>query len=184
MLLATFNCFQVPYILAFVELDSTNVALDVINSLIDIIFMLDVLVNFRTSFVIENTGIEVTNPKDIAIRYMKGRFWLDVLASLPLDSLTYAISKSKANSFMFQILGLLKLVRVLRLSKLITYLNLKSDVKMSLKLGKLIFFIILFLHCLGCLWYYIVQFDKEWIPPLDYVFIETTLYEQSGFTRY
>ena len=146
--------------------------------------MIDVFISFRTSFVIESTGIEITDLKVIALKYLKGRFTIDLLASLPLDMLTFAISNSKQNSFVFQIFGLLKLVRVLRLSKLITYLNLKSNVKMSLKLAKLIFFIVMFIHCLACIWFYIVSADNSWCPPLDDKYIVTELYTMDQFTKY
>jgi hypothetical protein len=56
-----------------------------------------------------------------------------------------------------QLFGLLKLVRVLRLNRIITYLNVKEDLKLGLKLAKLIFFLVMYLHCLGCLWYIAVM---------------------------
>lgn len=146
MLLATINCFQIPYNVAFSDVQDTNIFLDIFNNLIDFFFMLDIFVNFRTSFVHEATGIEILDNKMIAIKYLKGRFWIDLLASLPLDSVAYAFDSSKSNTFVLQAFGILKLIRVLRLSRLITYLNLKNDVKMSLKLIKLIFFIVLYLH--------------------------------------
>ena len=55
---------------------------------------------------------------------------------------------------------------------------------MSLKLGKLIFFLILFLHCLGCVWFFIAKQNKEWIPPLDYVWIQTDIYDEGVFYQY
>ena len=55
---------------------------------------------------------------------------------------------------------------------------------MQLKLGKLVFFLILYVHCQGCLWYLIVSQTKEWIPPLDYVFIETDLWEDTIYKKY
>lgn len=150
MFLATVNCFQVPYNVAFSSVDDQNIYIDVINHFIDFIFMLDIFVNFRTSFVHETTGVEIVDLKDIALKYLKGRFWIDLLATVPFDNLAYAFnSDSSQNTFILQAFGALKLVRVLRLSRLITYLNLKNDVKMSLKLLKLIFFLILYLHCLG-----------------------------------
>jgi hypothetical protein len=146
ILLATINCFQIPYNFAFTDVNETNVYLDVFNGIIDFFFMTDVFVNFRTSFFNEATGTEVLDLKMIAIKYLKTRFGIDLLASIPLDSFSYAFSSDKSNSFLLQMFGLLKLVRVLRLSRLITYLNFKNDVKMSLKLIKLIFFLVLYLH--------------------------------------
>ena len=146
MLLATINCFQIPYNVAFSDIEDSNVFMDIFNGMIDFLFMLDVFVNFRTSYVHEATGEEVKDTKKIAMKYLKGRFWVDMLASVPLDFLSYAFSNDKSNAFLLQMFGCLKLVRVLRLSRLITYMNLKNDIKMSLKLIKLIFFLIMYLH--------------------------------------
>ena len=33
------------------------------------------------------TGDESTNPKEIAKNYLKGRFWVDLLATVPLDQI-------------------------------------------------------------------------------------------------
>ena len=199
MLLATINWFQIPYVLAFVGINEDIclifynyilqkviyiLLLNIMNAFIDVAFIVDVVINFRTSYVVETTGIEITNLKVIAINYLKGKFTIDFLASLPLDMLSFVTSSGKENSFIFQILGLLKLVRVLRLSKLITYLNLKTNVKMSLKLAKLIFFIVMFVHWLACVWFYIVVQDYSWWPPLDDKYIVTQLYEMPQFTKY
>ena len=184
MLLATVNCFQIPYNVAFGDVEEENPVLDVFNGMIDFFFMLDVFINFRTSYYIEATGTEIFDLKEIATNYIKSRFWVDLLASIPFDFFSYAISNDKSNALLLQMFGLLKLVRVLRLSRLITFLNLKSDIKMSLKLVKLIFFLVLFLHWLGCIWYFIVKQDEKWIPPLDYVFIETEIYQSSKFKKY
>jgi len=184
ILLATINSFQIPYNVAFTSPENKNIALDIFNWLIDFFFMMDVVINFRTSYISDITGNEIVDTKIIAIKYLKTRFWIDLLASVPLDFFTYILNNDKSNAFLLQMLGLLKLVRILRLSRLITYLNFKNDVKMSLKLIKLVFFLVLYLHCLCCIWYFIVKQDKNWIPPLDYVYVTTNLWERSNFHKY
>ena len=79
---------------------------------------------------------------------------------------------------------MLKLARVLRLGKIITYLNLKDDVKMSLKLGKLIFFLIIYIHINGCIWYMIVSSDKIWVPPMDFSYVTTEMFEKPLLHQY
>lgn len=34
------------------------------------------------------------------------------------------------------------------------------------------------------MWFYIVQLDEKWIPPLDYVFVETDLFEKGPWYQY
>jgi len=132
--LATFNCFQVPYNLAFTNLEDSNVFLDVINVFLDVFFIIDVFVNFRTSFIIDATGEEVTDLKAIAVQYVKGRFWIDLISSIPIDLFTLFLDSGKNDSATFQLFSLFKLLRVLRLSRIITYINIKNELKMSLKL--------------------------------------------------
>ena len=138
-----------PYTAAFTGFENTPLYADIINAMIDVAFLLDILINFRTSYIKEATGEEVVRFRDIAIQYIKMRFWIDLIASIPVDIIGFFVITGEANSATLQMFGLLKLVRVLRLSRLITYMNLKNDIKMSLKLLKLIFFLVLYLHALA-----------------------------------
>jgi hypothetical protein len=62
---------------------------------------------------------------------------------------------------------------------LISFLNLKQDKKMMLKLVKLVFFLSIYLHLVGCFWYIVIRNDMEWIPPLNYLTGETDLWDSS-----
>ena len=184
MLLATWNCFQIPFSVAFAEDYFSHWTLELFNSSIDFIFIMDVVVTFRSSYQNSRTGDEVFDCKLIAINYIKGRFLIDILASLPLDFISWIFLAEMDSTWMFQLFGLLKLIRILRLSRLIAFLNLKQDLKMQLKLGKLMFFLILYIHFQGCIWYFIVSQNKTWIPPLDYLWIETELWEKNIWFKY
>jgi len=148
MILATWNLFYVPYNAAFKDPIFTPIVADIMNWIIDMLFMLDILINFRTSILNKKTGEDIQDSKLIAINYLKGKFWVDFLASIPFDFISVLFIDS-GNNLVLELFSLLKLVRILRLSRLITYMNLKDDVKMSLKLGKLIFFLIMYIHCIG-----------------------------------
>jgi hypothetical protein len=107
----------------------SNVFRDSVNAIIDIFFMADLIINFRSSYINDKTGEEINDIKSIAFNYLKGRFWIDLLASLPIDILSYVVGGVAENSTIFDLIGLLKLVRILRLSRLITYLNMKNELK-------------------------------------------------------
>jgi hypothetical protein len=146
MFLATFNCFQVPYNMAFSDVEDENIYYKILNGFIDAFFIADIFVNFRTSIVDDITGDETLNTGIIAWQYIKSRFWIDLLASIPVDIFGFFLLSNGGSGTSLRLFGLLKLVRVLRLSRLITYLNIQDDLKMSLKLIKLVFFLILFIH--------------------------------------
>jgi CRP-like cAMP-binding protein len=184
MLLATWNLFYVPYNVAFEADIGNKVITDIMNWFTDIFFILDIFINFRTTIVNEKTGEDIYSSKKIALKYLKGKFWIDLLASLPFDLILLIFKSADDSESHFQLFALLKLIRILRLSRLITYMNLKDDLRMSLKLGKLIFFLVMYLHWVGWIWFFIAKQDEKWIPPLDYVFITTEVYNQTSLMRY
>jgi len=59
----------------------------VINACVDLCFFADIVVTFRTTFVDQKTGDEVYNMREIAKIYLSGRFWIDLLSTVPLDQM-------------------------------------------------------------------------------------------------
>ena len=56
---------------------------------------------------------------------------------------------------------------------------------MMLKLFKLVFNILLYIHCAGCTWFYVVNTKNPvWIPPTDFMFLSTTLFDESTMFQY
>ena len=117
----------------------------VVDSSINLIFVVDIITNFRTSFMHQRTGDEVMDLREIAKQYIKIQFWVDLLACIPFDLVGQYFFSSEDGSLL-QLFSLLKLIRVLRLSRIIAIMKVKDDIKLSLRLIKLIFFLILYLH--------------------------------------
>jgi type III secretory pathway component EscS len=118
----------------------------------------------------------------IALRYiLNGRFGVDLIASLPLDviSLIYQDSESQ-----FKFLGLLKLVRLLRLGRMITFLKANQNLKFSVKIAQLVFFLLLINHWINCIWYMTTSAEQTWFPPKDLDFRETGAYTDDMWSRY
>lgn len=172
--LALWNVFFIPYNVAFRPSIGSTPWFQAFNYFIDIAFFFDIVVNFRTTY-FNKDGDEVFTAKEIAKRYIfGGRFFIDLLASVPLDN----ISKE------LEIFGLLKLIRLSRLSRIITRLNFRDDVKIIFKVLELIFTLIVLIHCLACFWYYVVDRDQDWVPPLDFIHVKTNLYNEGTFKKY
>lgn len=128
-----------------------------VESIINLIFMIDIFLNFRTTFISGVTGDEVFDTKQIGIKYIvEGRFILDVLSSIPFNAVS--------TNIVLPVVGMLKLFRVGKISTVIRNLNIRADTKAFLKILWLIFFIFLFVHVVGCLWFYIVTIDEDWVP--------------------
>jgi hypothetical protein len=106
--------------------------------------------NFRTAYKDPKTDDLVFDSKRIAINYLKGRFWIDLLASLPLEYIILLFSESSSQQLKF--FGMLKLVRLLRLGRIVTYLKMNSNFKFGMKLIQLLFMLLLIIHWCTCLW--------------------------------
>lgn len=68
---------------------SLEVVITVLRSLADVFYFVQIFVKFRTAFVAPSSrvfgrGELVIEPSEIASRYLKRGFWLDLLAALPL----------------------------------------------------------------------------------------------------
>lgn len=180
MCLAVWNCIWIPFQIAFKPEFGNNMFFFMFDNLIDTSFTIDILFTFRTTYIKTSTGDEVTDPREIAFNYLKGRFIVDVLSTFP-----FRLFMEKHPSLQYlNLLGILKVARVLRLGSLISVLNAKATMKMSLKLCNLIFILVLYVHVTGCFWHYIHSSYKDWIPVKDYMYGKTDLYEQSTLYMY
>jgi len=123
MILASWNCIAVPIEIGFRPDFSSTLLYSLFDYFIDFNFLIDIFLNFRTSYIRNSTGDEIFDPSLIAIAYMKGRFWVDFLAILPYD----LVSFSDENLELIKLFSMLKVIRVLRLGLLIEKLNIKQD---------------------------------------------------------
>ena len=135
----------------------------------DIQFVVDIILNFRTTYINEKTGLEVKQGKVIAKKYIKHwRFYIDIVSVIPFELLYDAIAQDTggATKSQFKIFDLMKLVRLLRLGRIITYLKFKQDIKIGFRIFQLLFMLLLIVHWIACIWYLIIS-SLEWIPPND-----------------
>ena len=132
------------------------------------IFALDMLITFRTCYM-DDFGREIDKPIEIAKNYLKGEFWIDLFATLPLDVIiiSFLDKNDDTDRTMLELFGILKLGRILRLNKIIQFLNVQEDVKASIILAKMIFFLIIYIHLFACVWWLVVKFDQTWVPYAD-----------------
>ena len=172
----------IPLGIAFNPVELDSVGCTIFDSFIDLIFFIDIFVNFRTSYISTQNGEEIYDPKLIAKKYiLGGRFIIDLLSSIPFDKLA-------GNNDILPILGMLKLFRVARISDVIRNLSIKKETKAMLKVLWLVVFLFLYSHVIACLWYYVVKDAEKWVPNKDFVFGGTyyiwEFYAGDGVRRY
>jgi len=75
------------------------------------------------------SGDEIFHPKLIAINYAKSAiFWVDIISTFPFELLGFSGTLQKIVS----LLGVLKVVRIGKISKIIANLNVSTQLKASI----------------------------------------------------
>lgn len=162
IVLSVYNAILIPYEFAY-SLDENEIWL-VFDYIIDSLFMIDILINFRTIYK-DKQDEDVRDGKKIAMRYLcYGRFPVDIIASIPLDVITLFIQTDSSN---LKFLGMMKMVRLLRLGRIISFLKKYQKLKFSMKFGQLLFFLLLYVHWVNWVWWYVTGISETWFPAKD-----------------
>nr|XP_026692366.1 potassium voltage-gated channel subfamily H member 6 isoform X1 [Ciona intestinalis] len=128
--------------------------LTVIELLVDIFFVIDILINFRTTYVNKNDEV-VSKPGKIAIHYFKGWFLIDLVAAVPFDLLVAGQGQQQETT----LIGLLKTARLLRLVRVARKLDRYSEFGAAV-LFLLMCTFVLIAHWLACIWYAIGNMER------------------------
>uniref|UniRef100_A0AAY5EJ24 Voltage-gated inwardly rectifying potassium channel KCNH2 n=1 Tax=Electrophorus electricus TaxID=8005 RepID=A0AAY5EJ24_ELEEL len=159
LLLVIYTAIVTPYSAAFLEdsgMPSCSYCcpLCVVDLIVDIMFIIDILINFRTTYVNANDEV-VSHPLRIAVHYFKGWFLIDMVAAIPFDLLIYNNGEETTT-----LIGLLKTARLLRLVRVARKLDRYSEY------GAAVLFLLmctfaLIAHWLACIWYAIGSVERN-----------------------
>ncbi|XP_012680142.2 potassium voltage-gated channel subfamily H member 5a [Clupea harengus] len=83
LILTFYTAIMVPYNVSF-KTKQNNLAWLVVDSVVDVIFLVDIVLNFHTTFVGPG-GEVISDPKLIRMNYLKTWFVIDLLSCLPYD---------------------------------------------------------------------------------------------------
>ena len=72
--------------------------LALVDLVVDVMFIIDILINFRTTYVNKNDQI-VSHQGKIALHYFKGWFLIDVVAAIPFDLMLIGSDTKEVNHF-------------------------------------------------------------------------------------
>jgi hypothetical protein len=117
----------------FAYRSNSHVTLEVLETMVDIVFFFDIVINFRTIYFSSLTNDKITEPIKIAKNYIfSGRFFIDLIASVPVDLFLLMVNSS--NNRAFSIIKILKLTRLFRLNKIVSFIRYKVALRSSLKM--------------------------------------------------
>ncbi|NXE80770.1 KCNH1 protein, partial [Cochlearius cochlearius] len=157
LILTFYTAILVPYNVSF-KTKQNNVAWLVVDSIVDVIFLVDIVLNFHTTFV-GPAGEVISDPKLIRMNYLKTWFVIDLLSCLPYD-----VINAFENVDEVSILGIsslfssLKVVRLLRLGRVAR----KLDHYIEYGAAVLVLLVCVFglaAHWLACIWYSIGDYE-------------------------
>lgn len=97
MIIVAFIAISVPFKAAFKRGNSNNFSY-LLDLIFEIFFALDIMINFRTTFIESKSGRLITSPKEIAKHYFKGWFTVDLIAALPFEILFF-LNHSNVSTF-------------------------------------------------------------------------------------
>ena len=92
MLTACYNVFMLPIGIAF---RVQNQIFDLTSQAVDLIFALDIIIVFRTTVLDDDSGEEIRDGKIIAQKYLRGRFTIDFLSTVPFDYIALVSNPSQ-----------------------------------------------------------------------------------------
>ncbi|XP_076859012.1 voltage-gated inwardly rectifying potassium channel KCNH7 isoform X2 [Brachyhypopomus gauderio] len=167
LLLVIYTAIFTPYSAAFLLNDRDEQKrrlcgyscspLNVVDLMVDIMFIIDILINFRTTYVNANEEV-VSHPGKIAVHYFKGWFLIDMVAAIPFDLLIFGSGSDETTT----LIGLLKTARLLRLVRVARKLDRYSEYGAAVLMLLMCIFALI-AHWLACIWYAIGNVEKPYL---------------------
>ncbi|XP_029970803.1 potassium voltage-gated channel subfamily H member 6-like [Salarias fasciatus] len=172
LLLVIYTAIFTPYSATFLLSEQEEAAmqscgyscspLSVVDFIVDIMFIVDIIINFRTTYVNSNDEV-VSQSSRIAVHYFKGWFLIDMVAAIPFDLLISRsgeeVVRAGGEGETTTLIGLLKTARLLRLVRVARKLDRYSEY------GAAVLFLLmctfaLIAHWLACIWYAIGNVER------------------------
>uniref|UniRef100_A0A8C2BF50 Potassium voltage-gated channel, subfamily H (eag-related), member 5a n=1 Tax=Cyprinus carpio TaxID=7962 RepID=A0A8C2BF50_CYPCA len=153
LILTFYTAIMVPYNVSF-KTKQNNLVWLVMDSVVDVIFLVDIVLNFHTTFVGPG-GEVISDPKLIRMNYLKTWFVIDLLSCLPYDIINAFENVDEGLSSLF---SSLKVVRLLRLGRVAR----KLDHYLEYGAAVLVLLVCVFglvAHWLACIWYSIGDYE-------------------------
>ncbi|XP_069483344.1 potassium/sodium hyperpolarization-activated cyclic nucleotide-gated channel 1 isoform X2 [Ambystoma mexicanum] len=139
----------------------------IFNVASDTVFLFDLIMNFRTGIVNEDSSEIILDPQVIKINYLKSWFVVDFISSIPVDYIFLIVEKGMDSEVyktaralrIVRFTKILSLLRLLRLSRLIRYIHQWEEIfhmtydlaSAVVRIFNLIGMMLLLCHWDGCL---------------------------------
>jgi voltage-gated potassium channel len=179
LVLVIASCLLIPFQIAFQH--GTDWRGTEIVYLIDLFFLIDIVLNFFTSY--RHKGAEITDRKKTSVRYLKTLFVIDLLANFPLDAFFLMFQESPVYGIsLVLILRLPRLLRIVRMFVIFRRWEAQSWTNSGyLRIAKFFAAVMLFTHWIACAWYLVAYISN--FPPDCWVVL-MGIQDADATTRY
>ena len=157
-----YSLIDVPFQIGFHSTSQqSNTSLDF---LVDGVFFLDILFTFNTVYFHKESNVYITDRRKIAKNYCHFWFWIDLVSTIPFDTIADALSSSSLHSNQIASVKLIRIIRLTRLAKLYKMSKSQSFKEMLesffisptiISVLTLMFQIFLVAHIISCFWFFI-----------------------------
>jgi len=163
--LLAFTAVVTPFEVAFLS-PNWKSALFWVNRLVDILFIIDLVMNFNLIYLDEASNTFITNRWKISGRYVRGFFLIDLLSVMPFDSIGMLLGGGDEKQIkilrIIRLLRLLKLLRIIRSGRIFRRLENALSINYSvLQLSKFVLSTILVSHWLACGYHMVTLIEGE-----------------------
>ncbi|XP_078153292.1 potassium channel AKT1-like [Carex rostrata] len=157
IVLVMYTAWVSPFEFGF--LHKATGALAIIDNVVNFFFAIDIVLTFFVAYLDRTSYVLVDNRNDIAFKYLKSWFLLDVISTIPAE-LARKVLPSKLRSYGF--FSLLRLWRLRRVSALFARLEKNRDYSYFwVRCAKLIFVTLFAVHSAGCFYYLLADRYKD-----------------------
>ena len=169
-IMCLYQILTIPLLVAFFPDAFSNAGFLAGEVIISIVYFIDILVSFRTTYIDSITLEEVSESMKIVREYLFSfKIIVDILAALPLEF----VSPSTIS-----FLRLLKIYKIFKLSNMVSIMKIPQTLKLILKFIILMLFLLVSIHFSACCFYVIISLDDSWIPPEDYPNDSSNFFQQ------
>jgi len=181
MTLAIWNAIWTPITIAFnqAKLIGEGPPFTYIDMFVDLIFVIDIIVGFLSSYVDVANGDEIMAPKKIAYHYIfKGSFLVDFMSTFPFTPIGESAGLRQPHGFFLfaDVMSLLKALRLKKILKKIRDMPITIEDKAMMQVLYYAFLIFVYTHIIGCIMWLSLKNDERWIPAVDFGAVDSKVH--------
>lgn len=155
--LLLYLAFVLPFRYGFLVKEYGHEPFDTVDNCIDWVFILDIIVNFRTTFS-DRDGVDIVRPWPVAKHYLKTWFVVDLVSSVPYDQLANGLPglhptkllKTGKITKVFKVLRMARLFKSNEFQKTLEFIIMSATSRTALNVSGVLLSTFVLCHWVAC----------------------------------